>query len=117
MALVHPVRGWGLMASAHTYCTERADQGLTCARENLVLIRRLSEDISPIWENVVTLYQCKVCRGFYKYIYSRGYQTRNFDNEEGWFTYSDRYFKVGERNGAGSLQFPLEEARIYGYRG
>jgi hypothetical protein len=42
---------------------------------------------------------------------------RNFDAEEGWFIYSDHYFKVGEKNGADRVEFPLKEARIYGYKG
>jgi len=100
-----------------TYCNEQADQGLTCAKENLVLVRRLSEDLSPTREHIESLYQCKVCQGLYKYIYASSYQTRNLDSEEGWYVYEDYYYKVGERNAAGNLQFPLKEARIYGYQG
>ena len=100
----------------NTYCTGMPNQGVTCLRENLVLLRRLSEDDGPTYQNIVTLYQCQVCQGLYKCIYSSGYQTRNFDAEEGWTVYSDAYFKVGERNGAGVVQFPLQEARIYGYK-
>ena len=99
------------------YCNDIPYQGLTCAKDTLVLVRKLSEDISPTWENIVSLYQCKVCQGLYKYICSSGYQTRNFDNEEGWNVYSDHFYKVGESNAAGSIQFPVREARIYGYRG
>jgi hypothetical protein len=97
------------------YCAERLDQGLTCLRENLVLLRRLSEDEGSSYTHVVRLYQCKVCQGLYKYIYATSYQPRNLDADAGWTVYSDAYFKVAERNAAGVVQFPLAEARIYGY--
>ena len=102
--------------TAYIYCNVQADRGLTCASDSLVLIRRLAEDQSQERENIQLLYRCKVCRGLYKYIYTSSYQTRNFDNEEGWDIYEDHYYKVGERNAAGSLRFPVREARNYGYR-
>ena len=102
--------------ASRAYCAIKSDRGLTCSQDNIVLIRKLSEDEGPTASHIIFLYQCKVCQGLYKYIYASSYQTRNFDADEGWYVYSDHYFKVGERNGAGSVQFPLEEARIYGYQ-
>ena len=99
------------------YCHNQMDQGLTCLRQNLVLLRRLSEDEGPTSTNIVLLYQCQECKGLYKYIYASSFQVRNFDADEGWQVYTDAYFKVGERNGAGTVMFPVEEARIYGYHG
>jgi hypothetical protein len=99
-----------------SYCNEPLNQGLTCLRDNLVLLRRLSEDEGPASTNIVLLYQCKSCKGLYKYIYSSSYQARSFDAEEGWVVYCDTYFKAGGRNNAGSLMFPLEEAHIYGFQ-
>lgn len=101
--------------ASKTYCGEPANQGLTCLQKNLTLLRKLSEDQGSTYTNIIFLYQCRVCQGLYKYIYASTYQTRNFDAEEGWTIYNDYYFKVGEANGAGSVQFPLTEARIYGY--
>jgi len=100
-----------------SYCAMPAHNGLTCSWENLVLLRKLSEDESAASTNIIFLYQCKLCHGLYKYIYASRFQTRNFDAEEGWDVYDDHYYKVGERSGAGSVQFPLREARIYGYQG
>ncbi len=102
---------------ANSYCDNPNWQGLTCLRDNLVLLRKLSEDEAQTATNIILLYQCKVCLGLYKYIYTSSCQTRNFDADEGWQIYSDAYFKVGEKNGAGSVMFPFEEAHIYGYPG
>ena len=98
------------------YCSMPLDEGLTCLRENLVLLRKLSEDKGPAQTNIIFLYQCRVCQGLYKYIYTSSYQSRNYNADEGWYVYTDHYFKVGERNEAGSVRFPMREARIYGYR-
>ena len=46
------------------YCNDTPYQGLPCAKDNLVLIRKLSEEFSTTWENIVSLYQCKVCQGW-----------------------------------------------------
>jgi hypothetical protein len=105
------------MTASGTYCTLPSDRGLTCLQDDLILLERLSEDNGLTYTNIIFLYRCKACRGFYKYIYSSSYQMRNFDAEEGWFIYSDHCFKVGEKNGAGRVEFPLKEARIYGYKG
>lgn len=98
-----------------TYCTRPHDRGLTCALEDLVLERRLSNDVGDTYVKRELVYRCKTCGGFYKHLYSERLETRNFDAEGGWFTSEDVYLKVGDVL-TSTTRFPLNEARLYGYR-
>ncbi len=97
------------------YCTRPSDRGLTCNQADLVLERRLSEDIGDTHVHRQRVYRCSTCGGFYKHFFDERLETRNFDAEGGWQVYADLYLKVGDEPN-GTLRFPLAEARLYGFR-
>ncbi len=97
------------------YCTEPGERGLTCKPEDLVLERRLSDDVGDVSVRRERIYRCSTCGGFYKYLYSALLETRNFDAEGGWQVYQDLYLKVGDA-ASPTTRFTRAEARLYGDR-
>ena len=98
------------------YCASGNDRGLTCAPSDLVLERRLTEDIGDGYLNRQRVYRCTVCGGYYKHVYAERLEQRNFDAEGGPHILEDQYLKVGDVR-TSTLRFTLAEARLYGYRG
>ena len=98
------------------YCNVESEKGLSCAKENLILLHRLSEDFQENYISIKRAYQCKRCGGFYKYVYHKSYETRNFDAEAAWTESGDRYYKVGEKDDGGKVLFSVREAQSYGYK-
>lgn len=100
-----------------TYCNVESEKGLSCAKDNLILLHRLSEDFQDNYISIERAYKCKRCDGIYKYVYHKTYEARNFDAEAGWTISGDHYYKVGEKDRNGIIAFSVNEAQSYGYKG